>query len=105
MAAAAQAAGIRDIEKARVDTDAERMNIYRNLPSQVMLGLAARELAGNLRSIDHLNLGGDGFGPLLVNLIQSGIRHLESPPAYVAAINQTPPADDAGANAVNNNAT
>jgi hypothetical protein len=80
-AAEARAAGIREIEKARVDSDAERMEIYRDLPSQVMLGLAARELAGNLRSIEHLNLGGDAFGPLLVNLIQSGIRQLEAAPA------------------------
>ncbi len=77
MRAAARSDGIRMVEQARVDCDARRMDIYRDLPTQVMLGLAARELAGNLRRIDHLNLSGDSVGPLLTNLIQSGIRHLE----------------------------
>jgi len=102
-AATARAAGIREIEKARVDADAQRMDIYRNLPSQVMLGLAARELAGNLRNIDHLNLGGDGFGPLLVNLIQSGIRHLEEAPGHIVAAKSAPTDADRGdSTAVNN---
>ena len=75
--AAAQAESIRAIEEARGDAEARRMDIYRNLPNQVMLGLAAQELAGNLKRIDHLNLGGDSLGPLLANLVQSGIRQLE----------------------------
>ena len=75
--ASVRAESIRMVEQARVDSDAKRMDIYRNLPSQVMLGLAARELAGNLRRIDHLSLGGDAIGPLLTSLLQSGIRQLE----------------------------
>jgi hypothetical protein len=75
--ASAQAECIRAVEQARVDSDAKRMDIYRDLPSQIMLGLAAQKLAGKLQRIDHLNLGGDSFGPLLTNLIQSGIHQLE----------------------------
>ena len=77
MKAGARAESIRMVQKARVDADARRMDIYRDMPSQVMFGLAARELAGNLRRIDHLNLAGDSLAPLLTNLVQSGIRRLD----------------------------
>ena len=87
--AATQAEGIRVVEKARVESDAERMDVYRTVPSQVMLGLAAQELAGNLTHIDHLNLGGDSLTPLLSNLIQSGIRQLEGNGRPVATVSET----------------
>lgn len=74
----ARAEGIRMVEKARVEAVANRMDIYRKVPTRVMFGLATQKLAGNLQRIDHLNLSGDSFGPLLTSLIQSGIRHLEA---------------------------
>ena len=35
------------------------MTIYRDLPPAVLLGLAARELAGKLDTIEHLNVTPD----------------------------------------------
>jgi regulator of protease activity HflC (stomatin/prohibitin superfamily) len=77
LTAKAKSETIRVIEGARVDSEKDRMEVYRNLPTPVMLGLAARELAGKLRQIDHLSLSPDGIGSLLQPLIQAGTRHLE----------------------------
>ena len=77
LSASARADGIRVVQQARVESEGQRMDIYRNLPTQVMVGLAAQKLAGNLTRIDHLNLAGDSLGPLLTNLVQAGTRHLE----------------------------
>lgn len=74
---AAEADGIRLIEDARRDGDARFVEIYRDVPVSVLVGLAARELAGNLRQIDHLNLSGDSLQPLLNALMASGVQRLE----------------------------
>jgi regulator of protease activity HflC (stomatin/prohibitin superfamily) len=54
-----QADGIKVLELARVNAERERMAIYRELPSAALLGLAARELAGKLQHIEHLNITPD----------------------------------------------
>ncbi len=77
--ATARADAIRTVEDVQVAADGKRMDIYRSLAPSVLWGLAARELAGNLERIEHLNLGGDSLGPLLTNLLQSGVRHLDQP--------------------------
>ncbi len=77
LGAEAKAGGIRVVEAARAEAEEARIGIYRDLPSQVMMGLAARELAGKLERIDHLNLGSDGLGALLQNLVTAGTRKLE----------------------------
>jgi regulator of protease activity HflC (stomatin/prohibitin superfamily) len=77
LAAEARADGIRLVEGARVATESERMAIYRDLPASVTLGLAARELAGKLERIDHLNLSPDILGPSLLNLVTAGSKRLE----------------------------
>ncbi|MBL4689374.1 MAG: band 7 protein, partial [Nannocystaceae bacterium] len=69
--------GIRLIEAAKVHSERERMEIYRDLPVSVTLGLAARELAGKLQKIEHLNLSPDILGPSLLKLMDLGARHLE----------------------------
>ena len=46
------------------------------MPPAVLAALAARELAGKLQRIDHLNLGGDALGPLLTELASAGTRAL-----------------------------
>lgn len=74
----AEAEGIRAVESAKVETELARMDIYRELPTQVMVGLAAQELASNLKRIDHLNLSPDALGPLLTNLVGSATKKLES---------------------------
>ena len=75
---AARADGIRAVEDARVSAERERMEIYAGLDQQVQLGLAAREFAGKLDRIEHLNVGPDMLGLLLSELFQSGARLLEA---------------------------
>jgi regulator of protease activity HflC (stomatin/prohibitin superfamily) len=57
--AAAEAERIRTVESAKAEAEQARMTIYRDLPPAVMLGLAARELAGKLDTIEHLNVTPD----------------------------------------------
>lgn len=77
--AAAEAESIRLVEKARVDGERERMDVYRDLPPSVMMGLAAQQFAGKLKSIEHLNVSPELFGPLLMNLVRAGTERLEAP--------------------------
>ena len=75
--AEAKAAEIEMLENAKIDAEKARMEIYRDLPMHVMMGLAAREFAGKLQRIDHLNLSPELFGPMLTELIEAGTRRLE----------------------------
>lgn len=63
--AAAEAERIRTVESAKAEAEAARMTIYRDLPAGVMLGLAARELAGKLDTIEHLNVTPDLLATVL----------------------------------------
>ena len=65
VAADSEASRLRMVEQARADMEQARMAIYRDLPSQVLLGLAARELAHKLTKIDHLNVTPDLLATLL----------------------------------------
>ena len=76
--AAAQANSITQVEQAKVGAERERMEIFRNLPSHVLVGLAAQELAGKLDKIEHLNISPEMLGPMLQRLIQTGTQHLEN---------------------------
>ncbi len=76
---AAEAEGIVAIEQARVGAERERIGIYRDLPSNVMLGLAAREFAGKLRRIEHLNISPDMLSNLFGDLMEAGTKALSSP--------------------------
>jgi len=73
----ASAERIRMVGEAKVETEKERVDIYRTLSSPVLAGLAAQEFAGRLQSIEHLNITPDLLGPVLTNLLQAGARHLE----------------------------
>lgn len=75
--ARAEADAFTAVETARVNAERERMTIYRDMPSQVMLGLAAQQLAGKLDKIEHLNVSPELLGPLLQRLIQAGTDRLE----------------------------
>jgi regulator of protease activity HflC (stomatin/prohibitin superfamily) len=75
--ARAQAGGIEAVEEAKVKAEQERMEIYRDFPTERLLGLAAQRLAGKLRRIEHLNLTPDLLGGLLTQLVQAGTEHLE----------------------------
>ena len=73
----AKAAGIEQLESARVGAERERIEIYRDLPTSVMMGLATKELASKLRKIEHLNISPDMIGPSLMKLMNLGSKHLE----------------------------
>ena len=66
--AEAQAAGTRALGEAQAAAEAARMAAYRDLPQPVLLGLAARELAGSLPQIGSLVLAPDLIAPLLARL-------------------------------------
>lgn len=75
--AAARADSIRLVDEAKAEGERSRMEIYRTMPPNVMLGLAAQELAGKLQRIEHLNIAPEMFGPLLSNLVRAGTHRLE----------------------------
>lgn len=66
------------VEGAKVEATRAEMEVYRNVSQSVMFGLAAKEFASKLKSIDHLNISPELFGPLLQNLLTAGTRKLES---------------------------
>jgi regulator of protease activity HflC (stomatin/prohibitin superfamily) len=76
--AEAQAESIRLLEEARVRAERERIDIYRALAPATMAGLAARELAGKLKTIEHLNVSPDLLGPLLERVLSASARKLEA---------------------------
>jgi regulator of protease activity HflC (stomatin/prohibitin superfamily) len=59
--AAAEADNITQLEKARNAAESRRIDIYRDLSGAVLMGLAAREIAGKLERIEHLNLSPDAL--------------------------------------------
>ncbi len=75
--AEATAESIRQVEGAKVESERERIGIYRDLPQGVMLGLAARELAGQLPPIEHLSLGPDLLSGAITRLAEAGAQHLQ----------------------------
>lgn len=75
--ARAQAESIEALEQVKVRAERDRMDIYRDFPTERLLGLAAQRLAGKLQKIEHLNLTPDLMGGLLTNLVQAGTDHLE----------------------------
>lgn len=54
--ATADADGIRIVETARAQAERARIDIYRDLPPHVLMGLAAREFAGQAGNIEHLTI-------------------------------------------------
>jgi len=76
--AGAQAAEIAAVQAATNAAEQARIEIYRDLPTQVLVGLAARELAANLGNIDHLNINPDGLAAMMQNLMGAGTKRLEA---------------------------
>lgn len=75
--ATAQAERIRLVEGAQAEAERQRVAIYRDLPPAVLLGLAARELAGKLETIEHVNVTPD--------LLASVLGEFRRPAALVEA--------------------
>jgi regulator of protease activity HflC (stomatin/prohibitin superfamily) len=75
--AEAQAQSIKLLEEAKVNAERDRMDIYKDLPPHALMGLAARELAGKLQSIEHLTLTPDMLGSLLQRVLGAQAKKLE----------------------------
>lgn len=75
--AVAEAERIRTVESAKAEAEQAHIAVYRDLPASVLMGLAARELAGKLDTIEHVNVTPD----LLASLVD-GFRKA---PALVEA--------------------
>ena len=56
VASSAQAEAIRVLEGAKAETERARIDIYRDLPAHVLMGLAAREFAEQAGTIEHLTI-------------------------------------------------
>jgi hypothetical protein len=68
--AKAAAERVRVVDFAKVEAEKARVDVYRDLPAQVLMGLAAQELAGKLQAIEHLNITPDMLGPALVKFLE-----------------------------------
>ncbi len=82
IAADGEAGRIRAVEQARADMERARIDIYRDLPPHVLMGLAAREFAGKLKAIEieHLNITPDMLGNVLSDLAAAAARRLDHVP-------------------------
>lgn len=74
--ASAEAERIRTVESAKAEAERARIAIYRDLPPGVLLGLAGRELAGKIETIEHVNVTPD--------LLAAMLREFRSPPPPAA---------------------
>ncbi len=73
-----EASRLRTVGMARADTEKARIDIYRDLPRDILMALAARDFANKLRTIEHLNITPDALGAILGDLAQAGVKHLEA---------------------------
>jgi hypothetical protein len=76
--AEAEAASIRMVEHERTTAENARLDAYRDLAPVVLLGLAAKEFAGNIGTIEHLSVTPDMLTGLLGSLVSAGTRRLEN---------------------------
>ena len=74
IAARSAAERIAQVDGVRVQTERDRIAIYRDLSPHVLLALAAREAAAKLTTIEHLNITPDMLTPALSSLT----RHLDA---------------------------
>ena len=74
----AEAAAIKVVESERNAAERDRIAVYRDLAPAVLMGLAAREFAGKIETIEHLNLTPDLLGTVLTDLLAAGTRRLEA---------------------------
>src|SRR5262249_14720137 len=76
----AQADNLRAVDGTRVELERERMGLYGDQAPQVLLALAAQQMAGKLERIDieHLNLSPDLLAAMVTSLVGAASRKLRS---------------------------
>jgi len=72
MAAKRRTDAIRDLEAAKLDAERQRAEINAGLGVQILVALAARELAGQVGQVEHLMVTPDLITPLLGKLTARG---------------------------------
>lgn len=83
-AEAIRAEGLAEAEReeaiglARAAGEKERMSIYQTLPANVVMALAIREIAGKLKTIEHINITPDVLQTNLADLFQAGASRLQN---------------------------
>ena len=75
----AEATRISVTESAKAETEAARMAIYRDYPTEVLMALAAQNFAAHMPAIEHLNLSPDMVGDFLNRFINTGNASPGSP--------------------------
>jgi regulator of protease activity HflC (stomatin/prohibitin superfamily) len=78
VSAGAEAETIKLVETERNAVESQRIAIYRDLAPQVLMGLAAREFASNVQTIEHLNLTPDLLGSLLADFLAARTPRAEA---------------------------
>lgn len=68
----AEAQRIDVTESAKARAEAERMDIYRNYPTEVLMALAAQNFATHMPAIEHLNVSPDMVGDFLNRFVNKG---------------------------------
>lgn len=63
--AEAEAQSIRVVEMARAEAEGARMQVYGNVPPNVLMAMAAQEFAGSVKSIDNLTVTPDMLAGLI----------------------------------------
>ena len=74
----AEAARIRTVEAARAEAEQGHMAVFKDVPGIVLFGLAAREFAGKLDSIEHLNITPDLVSTLMREFSGKTVPTIES---------------------------
>lgn len=68
--AAAEADRIRTVESAKAEAELAHIAVYRDVAPAVLMGLAARDFAGKMKSIEHLNVTPDLLAAVVGELRQ-----------------------------------
>jgi hypothetical protein len=78
----AEADSLRAVEGTRVALEKERIAVYERLAPQIVLALAAQQLAGKLEHIDigHLNVSPDLLTSMVTSLVGATTHKLEKAP-------------------------
>ena len=83
-AEAIRAEGLAEAERdeaiglAKAAGEKERMSIYQTLPANVVMALAVQEIAGKLKTIEHINITPDVLQTNLADLFQAGASRLQN---------------------------
>ncbi|MBM4320944.1 MAG: band 7 protein [Deltaproteobacteria bacterium] len=62
----------RQLQSVRLESERARVALYQDAPGKVLLGLALQQLAGSIKTIQHLNLTPDMLGETFAQFLRDG---------------------------------